>query len=157
MRWWATIGFLAVAGCGGQRGTVTLDASVPNQPPRVVQTSPGLRGRFFTGAACRDLNPTFVVTVSEPEGDALRSQWFIDETTGPFVTTPNFEAGEPRTLTAPAAEAFWATLGNLTSGTHVVTVWVTDAEDLEVIDGQAVTDGGGFDSFSWVLDVAPCP
>lgn len=159
---WATVCFLGLVGCGGSGGRVTLDASVPNQPPRVVQATPGLRTRFFTGPACRSQNPaTFSVVVSEPEGDPLRSQWFIDETTGPFVTTPNFETGEPRTLAAPTAQAFWDTLVNLPSGTHVVTVWVTDADSLEVVDGAATAllDGGvgQVDSFTWVLDVAQCP
>lgn len=162
------MGLFAV-GCGAP---VPPPPPAPNSPPRIVNSTPGaVRLTFFNSTACPELNPPFSLVVEERDlRDVLFSHWFINGTnTEPFIPMTSGPAGSPmRTLNAPVQTAFKMALANLAVGTHVLTVYVADSEFNAVVDGQVSliprpaladggTDSGDLDSFTWVLDVEPCP
>lgn len=168
--WVALMGVVAV-GCGAPASLPPpVVPTVPNSPPRIVNTNPRpVRSTFFNSNACAQLNPEFSIQVEERDlGDVLFNRWFIDGTnTEPFITLTSPPGGSAmRTLSAPSSTAFKATLANLPAGsTHLLTVYASDTEFNEgsevsviprpLIDGGV--DQGYFDSFTWALDVESCP
>ena len=145
-----------------------------NSPPRIVgQAPPTPRTTYYSSSGCP--NKTFSLTVEDEDtGDTLRSLWFIDVSPSalpyaPTKTPPN--GSKQRAVGAPTSLSFTNALSNLASGTHLLTAYVADSEFDEVSNGvinvtrppvvlptgETVTDDGYIDSFTWVLDVEPCP
>lgn len=149
---------LVFAGCGAPQAP--LDAGAENHPPRILETTPALRSTWYATNACPSLNAALRLTVEDLDGDVLHSLWFIDPTpTSPsWASSPIAGGAVKRTVTAPSASSFRAALANLPLGVHLVTAWVADADFLEPVDGQvSVTGTGATDSYTWVIDVEPCP
>lgn len=149
-----------------------------NSPLKVVPLRPPLRTTFYSSNACPSRNPSFEVAVEDPDvADTLRSLWFIDLTSNanpvPYATTPRLSNNSvSRTVAAPTSLSFTNALSNLSSETHLLTVYVSDSEFDEVTNGNVtasrppagfLSDGGplldtpSIDSYTWVLDVEACP
>ncbi|MDP1822123.1 MAG: hypothetical protein Q8L48_02745 [Archangium sp.] len=152
---------LVMAGCAAAPAT---DAGVPvNHPPRVLSNQPAQRATFYTTTACPSLNPQFRLTVEDLDADPLRSMWIIDPETrsAPFFPSVQGGADTQRVIDAPASLAFKNALANLPAGVHQLSAYVGDADFNEVVDGTVTVvrteDPRSFDSFTWLLDVEPCP
>jgi hypothetical protein len=138
---------------------------------------PQQRIAYYSSTQCN--NPVFSIGVKDEDlSDTMRSLWFIDKGVGNTVVTYSptpvgaSTTSSGRQITAPTA-SFTNALANLTPGTHLVTVYVTDSEFEEVAtpmapvrvrraqvvlpDGQTAPDTAYVVSFTWVLDVEPCP
>lgn len=138
---------------------------------------PQQRIAYYSSTQCN--NPVFSIGVKDDDlSDTMRSLWFIDKETSRTVVTYSPSVVNPTTtspgrqITAPTV-SFTNALANLTPGTHLVTVYVTDSEFEEVADpkdpvrvrraqvvladGQTAPDTAYVVSFTWVLDVEPCP
>ena len=105
----------------------------------------------------------------------MYSLWFIDKSNDgsslPFQPNNVATGTQRRSVSAPNALGFKSAMANLSAGTHLLTVYVADSAFQEVVDGQVnvsrpdrllpdgtlVPDKGSIDSFTWVLDVEPCP
>ena len=149
---------LGFAGCGAPQPQ--LDAGVENHPPRIVQTTPSLRTTWYGTNLCPSLNANFALTVEDLDADVLHSLWFIDPTpeSAPWATSPVAGDAQERVVTAPSALSFRNALSNLPPGVPLLTAWVGDSDFNEPVGGAVtVTGAGGTDSFTWVLDVEPCP
>jgi hypothetical protein len=143
-----------------------------NTPPRIVNWAPEARAVYFSSTGCP--NQAFSVTVVDDDtSDTLRALWFINRTkdSQPYSSSPLFpSASATRTIPAPTGR-FVTDLANLSVGFHQVTVFVTDGDFREVVDGnisadrppRALPDGGlvddvaFIDTFSWFLEVQQCP
>ena len=156
------VGSVVLAACGAVPQQ-HLDAGVEtNRPPRITSTTPfDVRLTWYASTLCTSLNPQFTLSVADPDADSLRSLWFIDKsaTSAPFMGSPKAPGPVVQRIEAPAAMSFQSALANLPTGVHLLTVYVADSDFNEVVD-QSVTvaRADGFtDSFTWVLDVEPCP
>lgn len=148
---------------------------VKNRPPRIETYTPSSVSVTFRANLACSTRPDFSLVVSDPDvGDTLRSFWFIDKTTStqPFqpATIPG-TASVRRVVTAPNSNTFTTALANLMSGTHLLTVYVTDrdveeidnglvkAKDTQVTlpDGSTAIDDGYEVEHTWILNVEPCP
>jgi hypothetical protein len=141
-----------------------IKAQVPKEP----------RTTFYNSTMCQSLNPAFTLTVEDEDTvDVVSSIWFIGETTTqPFIPSTVPGGSKIRSVTAPSSLGFRSALANLPAdSTHILTVFVADTVFKEVlggnvevdlreerlVDGVPVRDVGYKDSFTWVLDVEPCP
>jgi hypothetical protein len=156
------VGSVVLVACGAVPQQ-HLDAGVEtNRPPRITSSTPfDVRSTWYASTFCTSLNPQFTVSVQDPDGDSLRSLWFIDKSasSAPFMGSPRPAGQEVQRIEAPAALSFNSALANLPTGVHLLTVYVADSDFNEVVD-QSVTVSradGFFDSFTWVLDAEPCP
>ncbi|MFZ5439888.1 MAG: hypothetical protein ACOZQL_07750 [Myxococcota bacterium] len=158
MRWLAAA---VLCGCGGPGPRPSLDASVPNRPPRIVSNAPALRSAWLSGACAATQNQPPRLAVSDPDGDRLRAVWFVDDdfAAPAFATPVDCPADQVCTVASPAAPPFTTRLANLSSGVHLVTAVVADSEFQALVgDPVTVTREDGFtDAFTWVLDVSACP
>ncbi|MDP1828339.1 MAG: hypothetical protein Q8L48_34035 [Archangium sp.] len=145
-----------------------------NSPLQIRAQTPELRTTFYNSTMCQSLNKAFTLTVEDEDTvDVVSSIWFIGETTTqPFIPTSVPGGSKIRSVTAPSSLGFRSALANLTSGsTQTLTVFVADTLFQEVlggnvevqqreerlVDGVLLRDVGYKDSFTWVLDVEPCP
>lgn len=146
-----------------------------NSPIKVVSQEPAQRLKFANSTTCASQNPAFRVFAEDADvADVVYSMWFIDQGPDAQNYQPNIIPGGSsprREVTAPNLSAFRSALANLNPGTHLLTAYVADWPFLEPIDGKVGTvsrdetladggvlkDSGSFDSFTWVLDVEPCP
>ena len=155
------VGLVLCGGCGPAAQQPQGDAAVANRPPRILSGTPKLRSTWYASTSCLPLNSHISLTVEDADGDPLRSLWFIDQSAASAPFLGSTRAGGPTTqaVEAPAALAFRSALANLPGGVHLLTAYVADSEFNEVVDGSVtVTRQDGFvDSFTWVLDVEPCP
>lgn len=145
-----------------------------NSPPRIVRAAPDrLPLTFYSGTGCT--NDPFAVYVADDDlSDTLRSFWFIDRTqdSAPYNGAVVFGGSSlTRELVAPTGSRFSTELTNLTTGSHYVSVFVTDGDFQEIVDGNIIADrpprllpDGGLvedvayvDTYSWFLKVEPCP
>lgn len=160
-----------------QDDTVPFDQPIKrNSPLRIVDQKPVTqRTTFYASTACSSQNEPFELKVNDDDlSDTIHSLWFIDQgpNTVPFQTTPRAPTGSSiRSISAPSALTFTNALSNLTTGIHLLTVYVADSNFDEVVDGvitvtrpdvtlptgEMVTDRGYVDSYTWVLDVERCP
>lgn len=148
---------------------------VKNRPPRIETYTPmNVSVTFRANVAC-STRPDFSLVVSDPDvGDTLRSFWFIDKSVNTQPFTPasiGGSASERRVVVAPSSNTFTTALANLMSGSHLLTVFVTDrdieeidnglvkARDTEVTlpDGTKAIDDGYEVEHTWILNVEPCP
>lgn len=109
------------------------------------------------------MNEPLRVVVADEDQDSIRSLWLIDQDTGsrPFATSPTAGDAQLQLVNAPASLLFRTELANLSTGVHLLSVYVADAEFNEVVGG-IITAGpaeapGFVDSFTFVLDASPCP
>lgn len=157
------------------------DEQVPGELPpkrnstlRIVDTKPdnGPRVSVYNSTACTQ--PEFRLTVIDEDlADQMSSLWFIGGVTNqPFPTTPLPGGTLSREVTAPTSLGFRSALLNLETGTEILTVYVGDTawqewvggepqpiprEEKLLPDGSSVADVGSLDTFTWTLDVGPCP
>lgn len=144
-----------------------------NTPPRIVRWQPErLPLTFYSGTGC--VNTTFSVFVADEDlSDTLRSYWFVDRTqdSAPYNGAPVFGSSNlTREVVAPSGGRFATELTNLSTGSHSVSVFVTDGDFQEIVDGNITAnnpplllpDGGlvddeaYVDSHSWFVKVEPC-
>jgi len=152
---------------------------VKNQPLRIVLADPSKQPFDFTGGTVPNMGTTlcetamFSVTVNDPDlKDHIGSYWYIDQTSNslPFRPSVVDATGQvSRTVNQPNSNAFKAAMGSMTTGTHLLTVYVTDTDFQErddgslaalptprlMPDGSEVLDPGYIDSYTWVLRVGP--
>lgn len=157
---------------------------VKNRPPRIVDAAPKDQPLEFVsgtkpgsgGVPC-DAH-SFTVTVDDPDlngtvySDTIYSIWFIDKTNDSLPFRPNPIAPTTqgsRTVSQPGASAFRTSLSSLSTGTHLLTVFIADKDFAETIDGNVIAqsktvtlpdgsevqDPGYVDSYTWVLRVGP--
>lgn len=144
-----------------------------NSPPRIVRWQPErLPLTFYSGTGCAN-TPFSVYVADEDLSDTLRSYWFIDRTqdSAPYNGAVVFGGSSlTREVVAPGGGRFTTELSNLTTGSHYVSVFVTDGDFQEIVDGNIIadrpprllTDGGlvedvaYVDTYSWFLKVEPC-
>lgn len=137
-------------------------------------TPKGPRVSVYNSTTCPGIQPEFSLTVDDEDlADVMSSLWFIGgTTTQPFQPTPVPGGTQRRTVTAPSSLGFKSALLNLPSGTEILTVYVGDTTWREVVggdpdmvdrepkllpDGSSISDKGTSDTFTWTLDVGPCP
>lgn len=146
-----------------------------NRPIKIVSQEPVQRLKFANSTTCASQNPAFRLTAEDADvADVVYSMWFIDQGPDAQKYEPNIILGGTsprREVTAPNLSAFRSALANLNPGTHLLTAYVADWPFLEPVDGKVglvsrdetladggvLKDKGSFDSFTWVLDVEPCP
>lgn len=152
---------LVLVGCAA---APAVDAGVPvNHPPRVLSNMPSQRTTYYASTACPSLNAQFRLTVEDLDSDGIRSMWIIDPETrsAPFFPSVQLGADTQRVIEAPASLNFKSALANLPTGVHQLTAYAADSDFNEVIDGTVTVaradDPHSFDSFTWLLDVEPCP
>jgi hypothetical protein len=145
-----------------------------NSPVFLRSVTPELRSKFYSSNQCA--NEPFKVRVSDDDlTDTMRSLWFVDKANNPtpYSPSPLLPPGTAgREITAPTSLSFTNVLANLTSGTHLLSVYVADSEFREVTaagdvtaerapvllaNGDTATDTAYVIQFTWVLDVEPCP
>jgi hypothetical protein len=148
-----------------------------NGPIKILDQDPRtLRTRFYRSTALcpSPVNPAFRLTVGDEDlADLVHSRWFIGASAEPFRPTP-IQGGSStsRTVDAPSSLGFKSALANLDTGTEILTVYVADTDFKEVVgttidlvdraarqlpDGTFAVDEGSYDTFTWTLDVEPCP
>lgn len=152
---------------------------VKNQPLQIVLSEPAAQPYDFTsgtrpntpGTPCDE--KTFFVNVDDRDlGDTIRSLWFIDKTNVslPFRPSPvKPTQTETRTISQPNSTSFRTAMTSLTTGTHLLTVFVVDTDfdegidntlsatstTVDMPDGSQAQDPGSIDSYTWVLRVGP--
>ncbi len=143
-----------------------------NSPPRVVRWTPAERGAFFASTGCT--NEAFSISVVDDDvADTLRALWFIDRTkdSQPYPVSPLFPTTSATRIIAAPTGRFITDLSNLGVGAHQVSVFITDGEFQEIVEGdiiaerapRALPDGGLVEDvayiafFSWFLEVQQCP
>lgn len=152
---------------------------VKNQPLQIKVSKPAAQPYDFTtgtvpstpGTPCDPLD--FSVSVEDRDlKDDIRSLWFIDKTdvSLPFRPAPVQGTDQlTRTVTQPNSTAFRTAMTSLTTGTHLLTVFVVDTDFDEGVegtlkptttpvsmpDGSEVQEPGSMDSYTWVLNVKP--
>ena len=146
-----------------------------NSPLQIKSTDPqDPRTTFYNTTLCLERNPTFKLIVEDEDVlDVVSSLWFIGKTTTqPFTPSPLGGSTQRRSVSAPSSLGFKSALANLAAGTKLLTVYVADTAFQETVDGQialvdrpprtlpdgtVAIDKGSYDSFTWTLDVEPCP
>lgn len=164
-------------GCLFPQDEQVIDALPPkrNGPLKIVSQEPQEpRTTFYNSTLCPDRNPSFKLIVEDEDlADVVSSMWFIGKTTTQPFQPSNVSAGaQRRAVSAPSSLGFRSALANLPAGTAVLTVYVADTNFQEPVDGQialfarepkllpdgtSAVDKGSYDSFTWTLDVEPCP
>ena len=156
------IGLVLFGACGAPSQQV--DAGVTNRPPRILSNAPALRSNWYVSTRCPSLNPRFTLSVEDQDGDRLRSLWFIDDPrrSPAFSPSPTGGGASAQEVAPPGYVGFTSAMANLSTGVHVLSVYVADSDFLEpypsIDGGTGIGRADGFvDSFSWVLDAKPCP
>lgn len=177
----SALGLVGGSGCLFPQSDQVLPTLPPvkNQPLQIVLSDPAAQPYDFTSGTkpntsatpCDDT--TFFINVNDPDvGDTIRSLWFIDKTDVSLPFRPNPvtpDAKETRKVTQPNSTAFKTAMSSLTTGTHLLTVFVVDTDfdesdtgtiaaaskTVNMPDGSQVQDPGSIDQYTWVLRVGP--
>ena len=132
----SALGLVGGSGCLFPQSDQVLPTLPPvkNQPLQIVLSDPAAQPYDFTSGTkpntsatpCDDT--TFFINVDDPDlGDTIRSLWFIDKTdvSLPFRPNPVTPGAQvTRKVTQPNSTAFKTAMSSLTTGTHLLTVFV---------------------------------
>ena len=177
----SALGLVGGSGCLFPQSDQVLPTLPPvkNQPLQIVNVTPAAQPFNFTtgtkpnsgGVPCDDT--VFSVLVEDPDvGDTIKSLWYLDKTdvSLPFRPNPVAPTGATqRTIGQPSSNAFKISMSTLTTGMHLLKVYVVDTEfneeegkDLaaaprivQLPDGSDAENPGSIDQYTWVLNVGP--